>query len=134
MNMFSLQFILTTLVAVLVLRFILSSFGSKGSYRRQAGWHTFFSLMIAWGLAYVIEGALQISKDLTFIYGLAISGGEALVSHVLWERGSQKRSLQEKKRLLHEPEKDEFALAQEKLFSSNLINHDRFGEKGPENS
>jgi len=133
MNIGGAQFIATTLIAILLLRFILSSFDARHSFGRRPVLYSILSLAVAWGMAYVIEGTMQITKDLTFIYGLAIAGGEAILAHLLMERGNIKQSLAEKKRLLRKPQTDDsYSSAQEKLFASALIDQERFGERGPE--
>lgn len=84
MEFFELRFIVITVVSILVLRFILSSFTTKGIVKRTGGIpFALLSLVIGWGLAYVATEFLRIPLEFSFIYAVAIAGGEAMLENML---------------------------------------------------
>lgn len=84
MDNFQLQLIVATALSVLILRFILSSFTSKNIFLREGSlFFAALSVLIGWGLAYIVAELLGLSLDFSFIYAIAIAGGESILEHAL---------------------------------------------------
>ena len=155
MDNFQLQLIVATVLSVLILRFILSSFTSKNIFIRGGSlFFAAFSILIGWGLAYIVAELLGISLEFSFIYAIAIAGGESILEHALenmrgahsqpfashlqikngiaagqtGEAGSELAS-QYDHSSIHSPE--ELKQYEKEPFTHGLMKQKYFGERGP---